>query len=490
MSIKHIKVVFIVGCFFWFGTMAQGQSTNGGSQNPLPPVAPISSDKTVGGSMDNSRNSADGDTRDILPDSRPLWGAQELTLGTSAAAQSFLLPSFSVLTLFGTDPSSVTNSATPTVHPETFSNTILAGRLGVNEVSARSAFLLDYIAGGSFSNDPTVGDSLIQGLDASETFLVGRWTVTFADKFTYYSNSLFGGGSFGGFTNLGTGLGNGVGTSPGISSTFAPGESFDLNGLTSISNTTIGQTSYSLTHRAKLTFVGSYSELDFHSASLRNSQSASFQGGYEYLLSRENTLGVSYRFDGYEFSGLPQSIHNNRIQGTFGRRITGRLSVEIGGGPAIQQYQNPLTGSATLVRPTVFAALNYRLRYTAFVFNYTHGLTNGSGLLPGAETDTLTGIVRRSFGKNWDSSLNAGYSRNVAIQQTLANANGLSPNTWFVTPQLNRHFVGYGALFLSYTASGQSNLSTICTLPGCNIRPVTHSVSVGYTWGLRPVPLE
>lgn len=479
------RIGLILSCLVLLASLARAQGTTSGSQQPLPPISPLGPDKTVGGPITPGDPSGGGDQQ-LVADSRPLAGVQELTLGSSATARNFLLPSFSVLTQVGTNPFTSSSST----HAGTLSSSFVTGRLGLNHISARSELLLDYIGGASFSNDPTLGNSLIQAFDGSETIRSGRWSVLFGDHFSYLSSSPFGFGSVGGLKNLGVGLGNGVGSSPGISSSFSPGGSVYIDGVPHLENATVGQTTYALSHRSSLTFVGSYGILNFMNSPLQDSTVTTFQGGYSYLLSRLSTVTVFYRFDDFGFTNLAQSIRDHSIQGAFARRITGRLSWEIGGGPSIQDYQRPLAGSGVVVSPTVFTGLKYRFRYTGIGFSYMHGLTNGSGVLRGAETDNFTGLATRSFGKYWDSTIDAGYSRNQGVRQTSGTALLGSPNTWFATGRISRRFVAYGAFFISYNASGQSSLASLCTLPGCRFSSIVHTASLGYTWGLRPVVLE
>jgi hypothetical protein len=461
-------------------SQAQGGSGGGQQQQPVPPVSPV---KTVGDQGGDS--SADGNTQ-MIPDSHPVAGAQDLTLGSSESSRSFLLPSFTVLTQVGTDPF----TSTSTSHPGILSTTFVSGRLGLNVISSRSEFLMDYIAGGSFSNDGSLGNSLIQGLNLTETIRGGRWSVLLGDQFSYLSTSPFGFGGVGGLNNLGVSLGNGVGSGPGISSGFATGQSIFLTGLDRINNTSLGQITYDLSRRSSLNFIGSDQLLDFFGSPLENSSVVSVQAGYTYLLSRLNSFSVLYRFDDFSFATLPQTIHQNTVQAVFARRITGRLAWQVGAGPAIHEYVNPLLGPSTVTSPTVFTTLTYKRRYTGFDFSYSHALSNGSGIYPGALSDTVTARLTRTFGKNWESSIDGGYARNQALQQTLPTAGGSSSNNWFVNARITRRFVGYGALFLSYNASGQSNLSAICPLQSCAYGSLVNTGSVGYTWGLRPIYIE
>ncbi len=487
MYLKFSRTGVLLSSLLLLGSLARAQSTNNGAQQPLPPVSPLGPVKTVGDSM-TPEDSSTGGNPSWIPDSRPLAGAQELRLGIPASAHSFLLPSFSAITQVGSNGYNSRPGTTNTAG--TLSTSLLTGRLGMNRISRGSELLLDYLGGASFSNDPRLGNSLIQGLDVSETFRWSRWSVLLADKSSYLSNSPFGFGGVGGLKNLGVSLGNGVGSSPGISSSFAPGQSIYINGTPRINNTGLGQTSYLLSHRSALTFIGSYASLYFMDGLLLNSKAISVQGGYEYQLSRENAITAIYRYDDFNYSNSVPSIHVQSLQVSIARRITGRLSWLMGAGPSLQEYQKPLSGTGTVVSPIVNASLMYRWRYTGAGLNYSHGMTSGSGVLPGAETDTFSGQATRTFGKNWDCSIDGGFSRNQAVRQTQALTKGTSPQTWFTTVRVNRRFVGYGALFLSFNASGQSSLSALCTLPGCSTKAVVSTGSVGYTWGLRPVVMR
>jgi hypothetical protein len=482
---NHIRVGVLLSALAAFSSISRAQTTPAGVAQPLPPVAPLGPDKTVGDALPDPADLSPGSKQQIIPDSRPLAGAQELTLGSLANAHSFLLPSFSVITQAGADP-----FTTGASHPDVLSTSYLTGRLGVNQVSSRSSFLLDYVAGASFSNEPAMGNSLIQGLDATETIQWSRWTLLFGDQFSYLSSSPFGFGGVGGVKNLGVSLGNGAGSSPGISSSFTPTDSVYVDGLPRINNTAIGQATYALSHRASLNFIGSYGILDFVNSPLQDSSIIGFQGGFNYLLSRLNSISVFYRFDTLSFLNLLQGIQDHSAEVAFGRRITGRLSWQVGGGPSIEVYQRPISGSGTSVSPRAFTGLVYRLRYTGFGLSYSHSLTTGSGVLPGAQTDVFSGRVTRTLAKSWDTSLEGSYSRNQAIRQTLGTSVSASPNTWFTTARVSRLFVGYGAFSLSYNVAGQSSLATICTLPSCKVASLVQTVSLGYTWGLRPVQLE
>jgi hypothetical protein len=429
---------------------------------------------------DNAASLQSGASTDI-PDTRPLAGVQNLSLGSKTTSHSFLLPSFGVTSAiqFNSGNSSVGNSSPA-------STTYLSGRLALNKTSSRSELLLDYLAGGSFSTYSNGGNSIIQSLDFSETIRGGRWSQTFGEQFSYLPGSSFNFGGLGGLGNFGVSLA-GVGVTPGFRQDLVPNQSILTNGSARISNAAIAQTTYALGYRSSLSLFGTYGTLHFLNSGFQNSSSVAGGAGYNYLLSPLNSMSVSYGFSRYLFSHLPVGADSHTVQLSFARRITGRLSFQIGAGPDVQVYRSPLAGSGTVLSWTLNSGLNYQLRNWGMGFNYSHSLSDGSGVLAGAETDMVSGYLSRGFG-NWQGSTNVGYSRNRALQQMSVSA--IAPQSWFAGAQMSRRFVSFGSLFFSYNVSRQSSLTAVCLLPACGANSLTQTVSLGYNWGFRPIVLE
>ena len=417
-----------------------------------------------------------------IPDTRPLAGVQNLSLGSQATSHSFLLPSLGVTTQVQFNPynSGSTGNSSPG------STTYLSGRLALNKTSARSELLLDYLAAGGFSNYSSGGASAIQSLDFAETIKGGRWTQTFGEQFTYLPASSFNFGGMGGLGNFGIGLG-GVGVAPGLRQDLVPNQSIQTNGAARISNATMAQTTYALGYRSSLSFFGTYGTLHFLDGGLQNGSSIGSGAGYNYLLSPLNSMSVSYGFSRFTFSHLSVGAESHTALISFARRITGRLSFQVGAGPDFQVYRSPLAGAESVLSWALNSGLNYQLRNLGTGFNYSHSLTGGSGVLAGAETDMFSGHVGRNLG-SWEASVSAGYSRNKALRQTSLAA--ISPQGWFGGAQMSRRSVSFGSLFISYNVSRQSSLAAVCPLPACGTNRLTQAVSLGYNWGFRPIVLE
>jgi hypothetical protein len=192
------------------------------------------------------------------------------------------------------------------------------------------------------------------------------------------------------------------------------------------------------------------------------------------------------------FSGVSQRIEAHSVQLSYARQITGRLSFQLSAGPQVDIFRSAAVGPGTVADWTLTGALNYQLRSrrNGMSISFDRFMTGGSGVLQGAKTDVVQGTLTHGFNRDWDGAVSVGYSRNEAFQQTRPNANTISPQAWFASARVSRHFVRYGNLFIAFSAAGQSSLASICTLPACRVNSLSSTVSIGYNWGLRPIVLE
>lgn len=484
---KLSKVGIFCGGLILCVPMAGAQEPSNGAPQPIPPASSDDNRYDAGQAAEGTLASREPK---IIPDSRPLSGAQDLTLGTIALKHTFLLPSFSVVTQAGTNA----NSYGPANATGVQSTSFLVGRLGLNRTSGRSGLLLDYLGGGTLSNNQTQGNSVIQGLAISETIRSGRWSLLLGDDFSYLSESPFGFGGLGGLGFLGIGsvggVGGGLGFNPSFRPDLLPNQTILTNRAPRISNTAVLQTDYALSRRSSVTFLGAYGILSFIDAGFFNSGDTVFQAGYNHTMSRKDSVSVFYRFSSFMFSNLSQGINDHNVQVMYARQIAGRVSFQMGGGPDISIFHTPLAGSGTRLNWTISSALKYQFRNATAGFNFDRGVTGGSGILHGAETNQFQGFLSRSLTRNWDGALSLGFSKNEALRQTTPAANTISPDAWFLSARVGRRFVQSGSLFFDYAARRQSNIPSSPTFSAHGLHSLTHMVSVGYTWGLRPIVIE
>jgi hypothetical protein len=423
---------------------------------------------------------------DSIPDTRPLSGFQQLSLGTSNANHSFLLPSFTAVAQVQSNPytsgqysgSSLSESGT------------LSGRLALNHITQSTSLTLDYLAGASFASGGGDGTSGIQSLDFSDTFHRGRWSLTAGDELMYLSQSPFGFGGLGGLNGYGVPLGNGgVGVGSGLGGS-APDQTVLVDGAARLSNGVLGQADYALTHRSSLTFGADYGFLKFFSNGFFNNSTLAIQGGYNYALSRQDSFSISYHYGRFMFANATPGFQNQGVSFGYARRVTSRISFQVGAGPEFQSFTLPLKGPSNLISWGLSSSLTYARGGLGAGISYSHALSGGSGVLGGAESDTVTANINQAINHDWSGSLSGGFSKNRALQQTTVNAGSISPEVWYFSARASRHFFANGSLFVNYGLSKQTGLTAICPLPSCQVGTITHTGSIGYTWGLRQIVLE
>lgn len=432
--------------------------------------------------QDNNQNPED----QIKPDDRPLTGFQQLSTGTPMERHSYWVPGVSYYNFIES------NGSTQGGGNNWSSTSYLAGNLTLLQSWSRSQLALNYSGGGAFSTDSSIGNNWFQQLGLTQTFTWERLQLTFLDAFSYLPQSQFG---FGGSTGLGVqGVGGTLGGgTTGLGGQYNPGQSvFSSNGPRYL-NAFGTQLTYQLTRRSSVTLGGLYSLLRFTNAG--NIENNDYVGniGYNYQISRSDTIGLVYRYSAIHFIGSPEAIGDQAIQGAYGRKITGRLGLQLTAGAEITELRVPQGPGATTrtVGGTGSATLNYAVKRGTLSVAYFHGLTPGSGVFLGATTDQVTGTVARKISRVWSGSANVGYARNRSLVTDQTSNNNLNYDTVFAGASASRPLGRTSAVSLGYTAYVERAGNGICSGTGCgSTNFTTHQLSVGFSWHTRPFVLH
>jgi hypothetical protein len=321
-----------------------------------------------------------------------------------------------------------------------------------------------------------------------------RSVITLIDQLSQLPQSAFGYGGFGSST---TDLAGSV----GLQSNFIPDQSILTARGTRISNAAVGEVNTFLTRRSSLTFVGSYSLLDYVSNSLLNSHQIAFQGGYNHQLTPKDTIAVLYRFNAFRFSSIAQSINDHSVQFSYARRVTGRLAFRVAGGPDIAFSQTPIgssvasggTSSTASFRQYFWdanAGLTYGWRRTTLGFQYDHSVTGGSGVLAGSLTDNFSGSIARQISRTLGGTVTGGYSRNngfaVTSTSSVKNATQIF-HYWFAEAGLNRSLGRSINIGVDYHFQTQDSSAAFCISTACQSSVREHLISVQLGWRPRPI---
>jgi hypothetical protein len=456
------------------------QQADSQSNPPIPayhsPLAGVDND------ADDNSSARD---QQLRPDTRPLAGAQDLSLGVPPETHSYWQPHADITATVGSNALSANNQSGWATY------TSLLGGIDLHRMSGNSNLTLSYVGGGTLTNNGSIGNSVTQELTASEKLSFHRSVFSFFEDLLYVPETSFGYGGLGGIALPGGG-------STGLQNPFLPGQSILTVRGQRLSNSFIAEDDIHLTSKSSLTFVGGYSLLHYFDNALLDFGDIIFQGGYNHTLTREDTIAVFYRFSGYRYSNFNQSINDNSVQVSYGRRVTGRLAFRVAGGPDVASFAVPITsgaGGTTTNSTTQFyftlnTSLNYQLKRTNLGLAYNHGLSGGSGVLAGSKLDTVSGSVTRQLSRSFSGVWNLGYARN---EGRLVAGGTAAPTTqtfdyWFTGVHIGHPLGRTINLFLYYELQYQNSNSAFCLGTTCNTSYVRNQISFGLGWRKQPIP--
>jgi hypothetical protein len=468
---------------------AQGQQNQGqtpqGQQNEEQATAPIPAYHSPLASAAGNDDS-DEETQPLAPDTRPLSGAQNLSLGSTENEHSYWQPHVDIAGIVDSNPQEGPNGS------DWGTWASFSGGVDVHRTAGNSDLALNYLGGGMIASGTDASDGVVQELGVVDKFLLRRWTVSFIDQLSYLPGSAFGFGGLGD-TGLPSG-GSGLGTTFGL-----PGQTA-LTGLgQTLANTFDTEADVNLTPRASLTFVAGYSLLHYSDSSLLDSTDASFRGGYNYLLTRKDTIAVFYTYGALRYSNFNQSINVHTIQGSYARRVTGRLAFQIAAGPQIAEFRVPIpsgsgsggSGTSTNSSTHVYWSLNmnteYALRRAMLALAYNHGVNAGSGVLGGSVTDTVSGSATRQMSRTFSSGLTAGYSRSNGLAIDSTTPTSQTYDYWFAGASFSHPMGRTLGLTFSYQLQYQNSNASFCIGPTCGTSVIRHLISFGVGWHEKPL---
>jgi hypothetical protein len=461
---------------------AQDQAQNQ-SAGPIPayhsPLAGIG----TGGDAEGDDNSDQSQ-----PENQPLSGVEPLSLGMETT-RSYWQPHFDV---FGTADS----NPTETGEGQNWTTwTTASVGVDIHHVTGISELSLAYTAGGMYSNSNqyTSGNGIIQSLNLADKFSFRRSTLSLFDQVSYLPESAFGFGGLGGVGLPSSGSG-----APGLA--FNPGQTVLTGAGQMLNNADAVEWDELLTPRSSLTFSGGYSLLHYFGAdsNLIDYGVANGRAGYNYQITRNNTLAVVYTFGDYRYANSGQSMIDHTLQLTYGRVVTGKLAFQVAGGPlAVFSTLSPTTegltgsgGTSLVSQSQVLWSLNTSLQYQEGRYGlglaYAHGVNGGSGVLVGSEMNTITGSLGRQMSRTFSSGFSAGYSKNQGLPGTGSLANE-SYDYWFGGLNLTKPLGPTLGLTLSYQVQYQTSNSAACIGSTCGENVLRHMISVGLGWHERPL---
>jgi hypothetical protein len=450
----------------------QGEEKPKSAARSLPPI----------GDENQQDQVTDENGTNLRPDGRPLTGFQNPTLGVPELRHSYWMPGIAYYNAIQSNGLSQGGSSSWN------STNYVHGNLTLFQAWNRGQFGLNYTGGGYFSTDSAIGSGQDHQLGLVQEFDWERWQLTILDQFSYLPGSAFG---FGAGTNLSfPGVGGSPGSIvPGLGNGFVPGQSVYSGFGPRYSNAFGSQITYELSRRGSLTLGGVYGFLRFVDPGNIESDDTVLNAGYSYAVTRKDWVGVVYRFSTYHYPGQPQAIGDHSPLLSYGRKITGRLALQLSGGAEITTFRVPIDGETRHVGGSAYATINYAFKRGGVNLNYNHSVTGGSGVFLGASTDQIQVQGNRQLSRQWHGNVQFGYARNRSV---LSGANG---NTSFDTLYggggvdrplgRNLNFSGAYTLYFQHPSA-----TATCVIGTCGTDYTSHQVTLGLSWHARPFVLR
>lgn len=471
------------------GSSAGQGTSQGGATQPQAPIPAVHSPlaSLSNGGQDDTEN------QPVTPDTHSLSGAQYLGVGGGAAySHSFWQPSVDVSFVGLSNPVIGGSGGGWNTY------TSVTGAIDLHKISGISSFTMSAQAGASFSNGGG-STSNVEQLAFTEALSFRRWTLTLIDQVGYLPQASFG------YSSLGTSGGgqNSIASTSGLQTGFVPNQSILTAPGQRISNAGIAQVNYLISPRSSLTLVGSDGILHYFANDLNDTSEVTGQVGYNYDWTRRDTIAVLYTFDGFRYNNINQSINSHSAQLSYARRVTGRLSFQLSGGPEIAFSNLPLTNQtgSTVIAPTgqtteflwtATSAITYNLRRTSLQASYSHGVTGGSGVLAGAVSDSATGTLSRQMSRVTGVNLTGGYSRNKGLSitpgTTAATASSQTFDYWFGGASLTHTMGRSFNVALGYQLQYQTSNQTFCVVAPCATSFTVHEVSLDFSFRPPLIP--
>ena len=419
----------------------------------------------------------------LNPDQTPLTGAQQLALGSPELRHSYWVPGFEFENMLQS------NAPGTTLNGNWVSSSYLLGNVSLLEAWNHSELSVNYSGGGTLSNSSLLSGNYYHQLGLVQTFQWKRWQVRFLDQFSYLAQPSFG---FGGVSNIsipGVGgmLGQGL---PSLQTNYLPNQTIFTSVGPHFSDVLVTQAEYSLTPRTSLTAVGSIGTLRFTEGSLTDTNDAIFSLGYNYEFTPRDTIGLLYRFTGYRFIGNPQAMNDHTAEIAYGRKITGRLALALSAGPDVTTYRLPIATATDRVGVAAGASLRYAFQRTEVSLTYSRGLTAGSGVLTGADTDQTEGQISHKVSRQWQALAGFGYARNGVPGGARIGGSSQNFNSFYGSAGFSRTLSRSASFSLHYAFSYQNLSQPICLTGSCTPSYKQHQIWVGLRWQARPFVLR
>jgi hypothetical protein len=368
---------------------------------------------------------------------------------------------------------------------ETSYSTALSGDLAYTAKSTVLPFSMTLTGGVILPDQSTQGTSYFTNAVISQGLVTRHWNLNIADTLSFLPQSPTTGLS--GIPGVGD-----LGALPLPGPVLGPAGGILSAAGNRVANSLNGSVERQINHNTSISGSGVWSVLHFLDYNGFDNTNITGSVALNRRLDARSSASVDAVYSTFSFganSGYPD-IETRGINLSYQRVLTRAFSISLSGGPQLISSSNgTLIPKST--NAAAFASLSYALRLTTATVVYTHGANGGSGVLPGAESDSINASVGHTYGRKWVASLTLGYSRSAGLTQVVTGSPTIPANVVYntifggaqLTRAINAHFSGYA----SYTGQSQSNNSALGVQNA--LSGTSHTFGIGITYTPRSTRL-
>ena len=233
---------------------------------------------------------------------------------------------------------------------------------------------------------------------------------------------------------------------------------------------------------------GSFTNLHYPQQSevpgLYDSSSKGGSGYYNYRLSRQHYIGVTYQYQdllAYP-TGLQSQTQTHTVELFYTFYASSRLSFSFFGGP---QYADTEQGQFAAVKgwsPAAGASFGWQAGHTSLAGSYSRAITDGGGLVGATHTNAGTASIRQQVTRRLDAGVTGSYTENSLVSPIASYTQG--GHAVQGSASVHQEIGGHVGIQLGYTRVHQSysGIAAISGVPDRN----REWVSISYSF-VRPL---
>jgi hypothetical protein len=422
----------------------------------------------------------------VTPDEYPLSGGQMIGLGSWGAKHSFFTPSLRLAESFDSNPLLYTTSSGGYRALTDFGANVQWMQYLGRDAEIRYSGALRYNTLAELQGY----DQLSNAHDVTFFKRIPFRTCSFLihDEAQYSKGSSFGASGMEGMGPLFT-QSSQVGSlsnSQSASNSLRQDVSLDQSILTGqvgrVQNTALIEIDAHLDARDTATLSATYGFLHFNSDLLTDIAQEALIAGFNRTLTPRDSIALEGAYSHFHYQQSETARSTEYFSVLYARRIAGRSSVQVGGGPQLTQSHVQELDDQSLGWQA-HATLQYRTRRISMRAQAMRGISGGAGVLNGSRQSIGQGSADLVISRYWSASLTAGISQNQSLntQQRY--------RTQFTGLALDRRIGRYTNFFLSYDLQHQ-NTGSVCSGPACSYNGLRNVFGIGFAWTYRPIGIE